>query len=31
MNEYLRHVGSGIFAVPPGAKKGGSIGAGLFG
>jgi len=31
MNEYVRHVGSGIFAVPPGARKGGSIGAGLFG
>ena len=31
MNEYLRHVGSGIFAVPPGARKGGSIGDGLFG
>jgi deferrochelatase/peroxidase EfeB len=30
MNEYLRHVGSGIFAVPPGAKPGGSIGDGLF-
>ena len=30
MNEYLRHVGSGIFAVPPGATKGGSIGDGLF-
>jgi deferrochelatase/peroxidase EfeB len=30
MNEYLRHVGSGIFAVPPGARKGQSIGAGLF-
>jgi len=30
MNEYLRHVGSGIFAVPPGAAKGGSIGDGLF-
>ena len=30
MNEYVRHVGSGIFAVPPGARKGGSIGAGLF-
>jgi len=30
MNEYLRHVGSGIFAVPPGAKKGGSIGDVLF-
>jgi len=31
MNEYLRHVGSGIFAAPPGACKGGSIGDGLFG
>jgi deferrochelatase/peroxidase EfeB len=31
MNEYLRHVGSGIFAVPPGARKGASIGDGLFG
>jgi deferrochelatase/peroxidase EfeB len=30
MGEYLRHVGSGIFAVPPGARKGASIGAGLF-
>ena len=31
MNEYLRHVGSGIFAVPPGAKEGRPIGAALFG
>jgi len=30
MNEYVRHVGSGIFALPPGAREGGSIGAGLF-
>jgi deferrochelatase/peroxidase EfeB len=30
MNEYVRHVGSGIFAVPPGAARGTSIGAGLF-
>jgi len=30
MNEYVRHVGSGIFAVPPGAATGRSIGAGLF-
>ncbi|MCU1558396.1 MAG: efeB [Microbacteriaceae bacterium] len=30
MNEYIRHVGSGIFAVPPGATKGSYIGAGLF-
>jgi deferrochelatase/peroxidase EfeB len=31
MNEYLRHVGSGIFAVPPGAARGSYIGAWLFG
>ena len=31
LNEYLRHVGSGIFAVPPGAKEGRPIGATLFG
>ncbi|MFJ3392964.1 iron uptake transporter deferrochelatase/peroxidase subunit [Leifsonia aquatica] len=30
MNEYLKHVGSGIFAVPPGAKEGSYVGAGLF-
>jgi len=30
LNEYLRHVGSAIFAVPPGAKKGRPIGAALF-
>ncbi|PRY69415.1 deferrochelatase/peroxidase EfeB [Glaciihabitans tibetensis] len=31
MNEYVRHVGSGIFAVPPGAREGSFVGAGLFG
>ena len=31
LNEYLRHVGSAIFAVPPGAKEGRPIGATLFG
>ncbi|WP_267902718.1 iron uptake transporter deferrochelatase/peroxidase subunit [Leifsonia sp. AG29] len=31
MNEYLKHVGSAIFAVPPGVKRGSYIGAGLFG
>jgi len=31
LNEYLRHVGSGIFAVPPGASKGRPIGTTLFG
>ena len=30
MNEYIRHVGSAIFAVPPGARAGRPIGAGLF-
>jgi deferrochelatase/peroxidase EfeB len=30
MNEYIRHVGSGLFAVPPGAHKGSYVGAGLF-
>ncbi|MET0990642.1 MAG: iron uptake transporter deferrochelatase/peroxidase subunit [Glaciihabitans sp.] len=31
MNEYIRHVGSGIFAVPPGAHEGSFPGAALFG
>ena len=30
LNEYLRHVGSGIFAVPPGAASGSFVGAPLF-
>ncbi|MGN6501993.1 MAG: deferrochelatase/peroxidase EfeB, partial [Pseudolysinimonas sp.] len=30
LNEYIKHVGSAIFAVPPGARRGGSIGDGLF-
>jgi len=30
MSEYIRHIGSGIWAIPPGAEKGSSIGAGLF-
>ncbi|MFB2584291.1 iron uptake transporter deferrochelatase/peroxidase subunit [Herbiconiux liukaitaii] len=30
MNEYLRHVGSGVFAVPPGASQGGFVGETLF-
>ena len=30
MNEYVRHVGSGIFAVPPGAAEGSYVGAALF-
>lgn len=28
--EYLKHTGSGLFAVPPGVKQGGFIGEGLF-
>ncbi|MFB2597735.1 iron uptake transporter deferrochelatase/peroxidase subunit [Herbiconiux sp. P17] len=31
MNEYVRHVGSAIFAVPPGARQGGYVGETLFG
>lgn len=30
MNEYVRHVGSGIFAVPPGCREGEYLGARLF-
>jgi deferrochelatase/peroxidase EfeB len=28
--EYLKHTGSGLFAVPPGTRAGGFIGEGLF-
>ncbi len=30
MNEYIRHVSSAVFAVPPGAAEGSFVGAGLF-
>jgi deferrochelatase/peroxidase EfeB len=30
LNEYIKHVGSALFAVPPGVGPGGSIGDGLF-
>jgi deferrochelatase/peroxidase EfeB len=30
MNEYIRHVGSGIWAIPAGATPGSYVGAGLF-
>ncbi|MBN9169538.1 MAG: Dyp-type peroxidase, partial [Microbacterium sp.] len=30
LSEYLVHVGSAVFAVPPGAKDGSYVGAGLF-
>jgi deferrochelatase/peroxidase EfeB len=31
LNEYIKHVGSGIFAVPPGARPGGYVGETLLG
>jgi len=30
LNEYIKHTGSGLFAVPPGTRRGGFIGEGLF-
>jgi deferrochelatase/peroxidase EfeB len=30
LNEYIKHVGSAVFAVPPGAKPGGYVGEALF-
>lgn len=30
LNEYIRHVGSGVWAVPPGAAEGSYVGASLF-
>jgi deferrochelatase/peroxidase EfeB len=30
LNEYISHVGSGIFAVPPGARRGGFVGETLL-
>jgi deferrochelatase/peroxidase EfeB len=31
LNEYIKHVGSAIFAVPPGAQRGGYVGETLLG
>jgi deferrochelatase/peroxidase EfeB len=31
LNEYILHVGSGLFAIPPGISQGGHIGETLFG
>ncbi len=31
LNEYIKHVGSAIFAVPPGARQGGYVGEALLG
>lgn len=30
LNEYIKHVGSALFAVPPGARRGGYVGEGLL-
>lgn len=30
LNEYIRHVSSAVFAVPPGARKGSFVGSALF-
>ncbi|WP_286928436.1 MULTISPECIES: iron uptake transporter deferrochelatase/peroxidase subunit [Aeromicrobium] len=30
LNEYIRHIGSALFAVPGGVRPGGSVGDGLF-
>jgi deferrochelatase/peroxidase EfeB len=30
LNEYIKHVGSAVFAVPPGARPGGFVGEGLL-
>jgi deferrochelatase/peroxidase EfeB len=30
LNEYIQHVGSGVFAVPAGARRGSYVGASLF-
>lgn len=31
LNEYIKHVGSAVFACPPGVRPGGWWGQGLFG
>jgi deferrochelatase/peroxidase EfeB len=31
LNEYIKHVGSAVFAMPPGARKGGYVGETLLG
>jgi deferrochelatase/peroxidase EfeB len=30
LNEYIKHVGSGLWAIPPGIRPGGSVGDALF-
>ncbi len=29
-NEYISHIGSAVFALPPGAREGGHVGEGLL-
>lgn len=31
LNEYTFHTGSAVFAIPPGSRRGGAVGAGLLG
>jgi deferrochelatase/peroxidase EfeB len=31
LDEYIKHVGSAVWAIPPGARRGGYVGEGLFG
>jgi len=31
LNEYIKHVGSGIYAIPPGTDAGGYVGETLLG
>ena len=31
LNEYIKHVGSGVWAIPPGAQPGGFVGQTLLG
>jgi deferrochelatase/peroxidase EfeB len=31
LSAFTRHVGSAVFAIPPGARPGGCLGEGLFG
>jgi deferrochelatase/peroxidase EfeB len=30
LNEYIKHVGSGVWAIPPGIRPGGSLADTLF-
>ena len=30
LNEYIKHVGSGVWVIPPGVRRGGYLGEGLF-